>query len=120
MIFRKDNTQDIFVWLKRDESFWNLLIVWMWWIYVNVLEDVSRRIWLVSKDEIKVMLSELKAYPILKWVRGQIGIDFDKLVDLIFNLQFIFNELTDIKEIDINPIFSDEEESVIVDAKFYL
>ena len=120
MIFRKDNTQDIFVWLKRDESFWNLLIVWMWWIYVNVLEDVSRRIWLVSKDEIKVMLSELKAYPILKWVRGQIGIDFDKLVDLIFNLQFIFNELIDIKEIDINPIFADEEESVIVDAKFYL
>jgi acyl-CoA synthetase (NDP forming) len=120
MIYRKDNTQDIFVWLKRDESFWDILIVWMWWIYVNVLEDVSRRIWLVSKKEIMIMLSELKAYPILKWVRGQLWINFDKLVNLIFNLQFIFNELTDIKEIDINPIFSDEKESVIVDAKFYL
>lgn len=120
MIKKIDSTRSIFVWFKRDLSFWNVLILWMWWIYVNVLEDVTRRIWLVSKVEINKMLSEIKAYPILKWVRWEKGINFKKLVDNIYKLQFVFKEFKQIKEIDINPILSDENDSVVVDAKFYI
>ena len=112
--------RDIFVWFKRDESFWNILIVWMWGIYVNVLEDVTRRIWLVSRKEIDKMFTELKAYPILKWVRWEEWIAFEKLVENVFRLQFIFQEFKQIKEIDINPILTNHNESVVVDAKFYL
>jgi hypothetical protein len=120
MVIKKDNTRDIFVWFKRDESFWDIIIVWMWGIYVNVLEDVTRRIGIVSKSEINKMFSELTAYPILKWVRWQKWINFDKLVNNIYKIQFIFRELKEIKEIDINPILSDDKDSIIVDAKFYL
>ena len=120
MAIRSHLSREIFVWFKRDKSFWNILIVWMWWLFVNIFEDVSRRIWIVSKSEIKVMFKQLKFYPILKWTRGQEWINFDKLIDIIFKLQFIFKEFKDITEIDINPIFSDEKESIIVDAKFYL
>lgn len=120
MINKTTSTRDIFIWFKRDKSFWNIIIVGMWWIYVNVFEDVSRRIGLVSKIEIKEMISELKIFPILKWVRGELWIDFDKLISIIYKLQFIFNELTEISEIDINPIFANENESIIIDAKFYL
>lgn len=119
MIVSKE-VRDIFVWFKRDKSFGNILIVWMWWVYVNVLEDVSRRIGIVSKNEIKKMFKELKSYPILEWIRWKKWIDFDKLVDNIFKLQFLFKEFTQIKEIDINPILSDHTQSIIVDAKFYL
>lgn len=120
MILKNNSTKNIFVWFKRDHSFWDILIVWMWGIFVNIFEDVSRRIWIVWKKEINVMLTELKTYPILRWTRGQDSINFDKLIDTIFRLQFIFKELTYIKEIDINPIFASPENSVIVDAKFYL
>lgn len=120
MIVKTDLTREIFIWFKRDLSFWNILIVWMWWIFVNVFEDVSRRIWIIWKTEIKLMLTELKAFPILEWIRWQKWINFDKLIDIIFNLQFIFNQFNEISEIDINPIFSDEKKSIIVDAKFYL
>ena len=92
----------------------------MWWIYVNIFEDVSRRIWLICKDEIRKMLEELKSYPILAWARWQAWINIDSLIDIIFKLQFLFKELTQIKEIDINPIFSNAKKSIIVDAKFYL
>ena len=120
MVSKSDTTQEIFVWFKRDKSFGNILIVWMGWLFVNVFEDVSRRIWIVSKVEIKKMLSELKLFPVLEWIRWQKWINFDKLIDIIFKLQFIFKEFDDIIEIDINPIFSDEKESIVVDAKFYL
>lgn len=120
MIIKTESTRDIFVWFKRDKSFWNILIVWMWWFFVNVFEDVSRRIWIISKNEILKMLKELKFYPILKWVRWQEWINFNKLIDIIFKLQFVFNEFKNITEIDINPIFASNKESIIIDAKFYL
>jgi hypothetical protein len=119
-MLKSDDMRDIFVWFKRDVSFWDILIIWMWWLYVNVIEDVSRRVWIVSKEEINKMFSELKAYPILKWVRWEKWINFDKLIDNIFRLQFIFKEFKQIKEIDINPILTNDKESVVVDAKFYL
>jgi len=112
--------KEIFLWFKRDKSFWNILIVWMWWIFVNVFEDVSRRIWIVTKYEIQKMFKELKIYPILIWTRWQKTINFLSLIDNIYKLQFLFNEFDGIKEIDINPIFSNEKESMIWDAKFYL
>ena len=92
----------------------------MWWIYVNVIEDITRRIWIVSKKEIEKMFSELKSYPILKWIRWEKSINFDSLIDNIFKLQFVFKDLKNISEIDINPIFADENDSIVLDAKFYL
>lgn len=120
MITKRSLTRKIFVWFKRDPSFWNILIVWMWWTFVNVFEDVSRRIWIVSKKEIKKMLWELVFSPILEWTRWQAWINFTKLINIIYKLQFIFEEFTKISEIDINPIFSDPNDSIIIDAKFYL
>jgi acyl-CoA synthetase (NDP forming) len=112
--------KEIFVWLKKDKTFWNILIVWMWWIFINIYEDVSRRLSPICKREIKTMLEQLKWYKILAWYRWAESIDFDKLIDIIFKLQYVFESFPEIKEIDINPIFSNNEESIIVDAKFYL
>ena len=120
MVTQKKNTHEIFIWFKRDKSFWNIMFIWFWWIYVNVFEDVIMRIWIVSKDEILNMLKELKSFPILEWVRWQIWIDFEKLIDIVFALQFVFKEFDEISEIDINPVFTDDIESIVIDAKFYL
>jgi hypothetical protein len=111
--------KEIFVGFKRDKSFWNVLFVWAWWIFVNVYNDISRRVWLVSKDEIEKMLKELDIYPILSWVRWQKSIDFDSLIDIIYNLQFVFDIFEEISEIDINPVICDSDRSIIVDAKIY-
>jgi acetyltransferase len=120
MIESRDQAKEIFVGFKRDESFWNVLLVWAWWIFVNVYNDVNRRIWIVSKKEIENMLKQLVIYPILKWIRWQKSINFDSLIDTIYKLQYIFLEFEGIKEIDINPIVCDQHGSIIVDTKFYL
>ncbi len=113
-------SKEIFIWMKRDSSFWDLLIIGMWWIFVNIYEDVYMKLSPVGKTEIREMFSHLKWYPILNWARWDTPIDFDSLVDIIFKIMSIFSTFKDIKEIDINPVFSNESDSIIVDAKFYL
>ena len=120
MLVKDDSTKEIFVWFKRDISFWDILIVGMWGIFVNIYEDVNRRLSSIWKMEIIEMFKKLNWYKILAWSRGQVWIDFESLAEIIFKLQFVFKTFKQIKEIDINPIFSDENKSIIIDAKFYL
>lgn len=119
-LYKDNNTREIFVWFKRDNSFKTVLILWLWWIYVNLFEDVSRRVWMVTKQEIEIMLRELKSFELLNWYRWSKKINLNELIDLIYNLQFVFSSLEEINQIDINPIFADSEWSIIVDAKLYL
>jgi acetyltransferase len=113
-------SKEIFIWLKRDLSFWDILIVWLGWIFVNIYEDVYMKIAPVSKSDIKMMFENLKWYPILNWARWDIPVDFDSLVDMVFKVMSIFQTFPEINEIDINPAFANENWSIIVDAKFYL
>jgi len=120
LIEQTNDLREIFVWLKRDKTFWNVLILWMWWIYVNVYEDVSRRILPISKTEIKEMFSELKWFPILNWYRWAKSVDFDKISDIIYTFTELFDKVEEIKEIDINPLFATSDENNLVDVKMYL
>ncbi len=119
-IEQNNDLREIFVWFKRDATFWNILIVWMWWIYVNVYEDVSRRIWPVEKNEIKKMFSELKWYKILSWYRWEKSINFDKVSEVILKFWEFFEKVEEIKEIDINPLFTTNKNNYLVDVKLYI
>ena len=112
--------KEIFIWLKRDPSFGDVLVVGLGWIYVNIFEDVQMAIAPVSKTRIIELFKSLKSMPILEWARWEKSIDFELLADQVYKLQTLFSELPEIKEIDVNPLFSNHKESVIVDAKFYV
>jgi acetyltransferase len=66
------------------------------------------------------MLQETKFYALLKGARGEKSVDIENLILMIYKLSILFIENKDISSIDINPIFSDENENIIVDAKFFL
>ncbi|MDQ7023235.1 MAG: acetate--CoA ligase family protein [Candidatus Gracilibacteria bacterium] len=119
-IEQSNDLREIFIGLKRDETFGNLLIVGMGGIYVNVYEDVSRRILPICKDEIIEMFKSLKGYKILAGYRGTKSVDFDKIADIILEFIKLFESVEKIKEIDINPLFSTEKENYLVDVKLYL
>ncbi len=113
-------SREIFVGLKRDASFWDMLIVWMWGIYVNVYNDVSRKMLPLSQAEIGDMFQNLQITPILQWVRWEKAINFEKLSESVFKISQLFIDLPEIKEIDINPILANHENAIVVDAKLYL
>ena len=121
VLIEKDNwVREVFVGLKRDVTFGNILIVWMWGIYVNVYEDVSRRLSPVGKNEIIEMFKSLKWYLILAWYRWEKSIDFAKVSDIILKFIKLFESVEKIKEIDINPMFATDKKNYLVDVKLYL
>jgi len=113
-------SREVFVGMTRDENFGEVIIFGFGGIYLNIFRDISRRIGPVSKNEIQKMVKEIKSYPILKGARGQESIDFESLENILFQLSCLFYSIPEIVEIDINPIFCTEKESIIIDAKIFI
>ncbi|GEM_PF-5404498 len=114
------STREVFVGCKRDTSFGDILIVGIGGIYVNVYEDVQRAILPVSPENIEKMFQKLTGYPLLSGVRGAKPVNFDVLSHITYKIASVFQNIPEIREIDINPLFSDDVKSIVVDAKLYI
>lgn len=51
-------------------------------------------------------MTGIKAYPVLKGVRGQTGVDLDAVADMLVRVSRIAAEFPSIVEMDLNPIFA--------------
>jgi len=89
-------------------------------IFIEVLQDVSSRIAPVSRSQAFRMLRELKAYKLLKGVRGQEGINIEKFVDTILKVSNLVMLVPEIEEMDINPLIGDENSLRAVDLRIKL
>ena len=63
------------------------------------------------------MLASLKIAPILRGLRGEAGIDWEGLVEILERLSFLAGTLSDISELDINPIIAASNRCIAVDAR---
>jgi acetate---CoA ligase (ADP-forming) len=75
-------------------------------IYVEVLKDVSFAVCPVSDVRAREMIHDIRCYPILSGVRGQEGIDEDKLVEVIQRVSQMAMDLPEIAEMEFNPILT--------------
>ncbi|MGQ9760167.1 MAG: acetate--CoA ligase family protein [Candidatus Methanomethylicaceae archaeon] len=105
---------------KRDPHFGPVLMFGLGGIFVEVFKDVSFRVAPISKDDAMEMISELKAYPILKGIRGRKPSDIMSLVDALLRVSKIMLENPQISEIDLNPTIVYENGYKIVDARILL
>jgi acetyltransferase len=63
------------------------------------------------------MLRSLKIYPLLEGVRGETGIDLDALMEAMERLSFMAMEISDLAELDINPLIADDKGCRAADAR---
>ena len=63
------------------------------------------------------MIEEIRGYPLLKGYRGQEPADIPFLEELILKVSDFVEKNPEVKEIDLNPIFSYREGAVAVDAR---
>jgi len=112
--------REVIVGMKRDPQFGPLIMFGMGGIYVEVFKDVAFRIAPISREDAYEMVREVKAYRILKGVRGERPSDIDAVVDVILRVSKLSLDFEDIVEMDLNPVFVYEKGCCVVDAKMVL
>jgi acetyltransferase len=103
--------------LKRDHEFGHVVACGLGGIYTEVFKDISRAIVPVDQEEAHGMLASLKIAPILRGLRGEAGIDWKCLIEILERLSFLACTLSDISELDINPVIATSNKCIAVDAR---
>lgn len=111
---------EVIVGAIKDNQFGPAIMFGLGGIFVEVLEDVAFRIAPVTKQEAESMITEIKAYPVLKGYRNQPPLDTGAIVDIIVNTSKLVTEHQEIKELDLNPIMVYEKGAKTVDARIIL
>ena len=104
----------------KDSQFGPTLMFGFGGTFVEVLKDVSFRIAPIDEADAKEMISEVKAYPILKGYRGQPPADLEVLTQILLNVSKLVMDHQEIKELDLNPVMVYEKGAKTVDARIIL
>ncbi|MGA2104383.1 MAG: acetate--CoA ligase family protein [Methanoregula sp.] len=102
---------------RTDPAFGKVITFGMGGTMVELMKDVTLRILPVTESEIRQMIHEINAYPLIAGYRGSKPRDEETLVKIITNVCRFFMENEHIIEFDINPLRLYESGACAVDAR---
>ncbi len=108
---------ELFAGANREPKFGHMILCGMGGIFIEVLKDVSAGLVPLGVDEATMMIRRLKSYKILEGVRGQQGVNPDRLADVIVRLSALLQAAPEIAEMDLNPLLGKGEQVIAVDAR---
>ncbi len=108
--------KEVIIGVKDDPTFGPVLMFGLGGIFTEVYKDVSFRVCPITNKDAEAMISEIKAYPVLKGVRGQKPINFKLLKDVLVKVGKLATK-EKIKELDINPFMINDKSGCAVDVR---
>ncbi len=114
------SSTEVIVGSTKDPQFGPALMFGLGGIFVEVLKDVTFRIAPITEQDAREMVTEVKAYPILKGYRGQPPADIHAIVKILLNTSRLVMDYLNIKELDLNPVMVYEKGVKTVDARIIL
>jgi acyl-CoA synthetase (NDP forming) len=114
------SSTEVIVGSTKDPQFGPALMFGLGGIFVEVLKDVTFRIAPITERDAREMITEVKAYPILKGYRNQPPADIDAIVKILLKTSKLVMDHQEIKELDLNPIMVYEKGAKTVDARIIL
>ncbi len=112
--------RELFIGAKYEPRFGHVILCGLGGIFVEVLEDISSGLAPLTYDEAYSMIRSLKSYKIIHGTRGQEGIDEQRLADTIVRLSSLLRFVTEIKEMDLNPLIGSKDRVTVVDARIFV
>lgn len=111
---------EVIIGMSKDAQFGPVLMFGLGGVLVEILKDVSFRIVPLVKRDAAEMIRDIKGYPLLEGYRGQEPVDVANLEDMILKVSDFVEKNSEIKELDLNPIFAYKDGAVAVDARVVL
>lgn len=112
---------ELIIGMSKDIQFGPLIAFGLGGIYVNLLKDVSFRLARgLNRREIENMLTETKAYTLLRGYRGEKPADMEAIIGMIGRVARLVTDFPEITEMDINPVFAYSEGACALDIKITL
>lgn len=110
---------EVFVGVKRDVQFGNVLTIGSGGIYAELLKDFAFTTVPTTKPYILKALKKTKVYQMLSGARGK-TYDVDFLVEQIYQICLFAHTFDEVMEIDVNPIIVYPSSGCVVDFKVVL
>jgi acetate---CoA ligase (ADP-forming) len=91
--------------VTRDPGFGPVLAVGLGGIWVELLGDTSLRVLPADASQVRQMLGELRALPVLQGARGGAGADLDVLADVIAQIGALASSVPGLQALEVNPLW---------------
>jgi len=111
---------EVIVGAIKDPQFGQTLMFGLGGIFVEILKDVTFKIAPITEQEAREMVTEVKAYPLLRGYRGQPPSDINAIVKTLLATSKLVMDHPEIKELDLNPVMVYEKGAKTVDARIIL
>lgn len=110
---------EVMVGVTEDPLFGPLIAFGLGGVYVEILKDVNFRITPLTAQDAREMVRSIKGYKLLQGYRGHNPADIDALEELLLRTSFMVEEIPEIHELDMNPVFALEpgKGACIVDCR---
>jgi acetate---CoA ligase (ADP-forming) len=113
---------EMVVGVTHDPSFGPIVLTGAGGTLVELLRDVSVRITPLTDVDVDQMLSGLRMAPLLSGYRGSAPADVTALQDLLHRINAMVEDLPEVAELDLNPVFvrTDGDGVVAADVRMKL
>lgn len=108
---------EVIVGSVKDATFGQTVMFGLGGIFVEMLKDVTFRVAPLTKQDALSMITELKAYSLLKGYRNAPAVDIQAIVSTLLSVSKLVMAHPEIKELDLNPVLVYEQGVKIVDAR---
>ena len=104
----------------KDPQFGQTLMFGLGGIFVELLKDVTFKVAPITREDAHEMVTEVKAYPLLKGYRNTPPADIDAIINILLSTSKLIMDYPEIKELDLNPIMAYADGAKTVDARIIL
>ena len=103
--------------LLQRKGFGHFLIIGTGGIYTEIFRDIAVKIFpITTKNEASLILLQTKVGQMLSGARGKLY-NVNAVLNMILNLSELVSRNSNIKEIDINPLFVTSKDAYVADVK---
>jgi acetyltransferase len=112
--------KEVIIGITKDAQFGHMIMFGLGGIYVEVLRDISFRIAPLSHEDAVEMIREIKTFPLLRGVRGEVEADISAIKKSLLSFSQMTLDFPQIIEADINPLLVKKrgEGVIAIDARF--